>query len=1093
MSGPPQLGDRDQEAVFEELIERADAYTEGWDPQTPDAGRALVRIFSGFEADLRTRLAELPAKHRLAFLDALDFDRRPPQAATAPLSFQVSTDLDRNVAIPAGTQAVAETEPGSPQLFELPQDGGFEATGARITDVVTVDPSADRIVFHDDLPAGDGPVRLFAGDDRQDHALYLGSADALTLDAGSSFSIALTVSGDADRVFDAVEWEYYGIGPDGSAGWHLLDESTEGDRPDEDVGVEQLQERLQSRSTTNDPATADGRRSARAFTLPGPTVEHAVDGTTSRWIRCRRRPSCRSVSATIRSIEIHVGSAEGHEPDQLLANDVPLSPSEPIRPFGRMPHPPATFYVSCEEAFTKPGGIVDLEFVTPDTTQEDATASNESTDEESRTQQTAVVGGPPHLSWEYWNGEGWTRLASVEDETAALTTGGRVSFTVPDDLEPTTVSGHENVWVRCRLVSGSYGRPQFSVTDDGARGQPVSEPDEPVFDELTIHYDRGEHPFETVRRHDNAAYSDDLADRPGSYPAFCDLSDETQTVYFGFDDTVRDGPLTLFVPIEDATYPPTFDTGVQWEYCTDPAADEWESLDVSDRTAGLTERGIVTFTLPTPTRSMPRFGRERHWIRARLTKDEFDRPDASTAAEAGSLVFDGDDSSGSRDGATGSASGADPAPSAIDSAPLPSDSEPSEGVPAASMDPGAATSTTARTAPPPVLDGLHLNTQWAYNTTTIENEILGSSDGSHEQSFGCSHAPLIDVEVWVDEHSALSAGERRRLRQTRPEDVDPEYDARGECTAFWVRWESVSDFLASGPMDRHYVSNRTLGVVQFGDGDAGAIPPAGTDNVRATFTTGGGRDGIVDAGTITTLNSAIALVESVTNPMPADGGADTESTDSLVDRATNRLKHRGRAVTPRDYEQVATAAFPELAVVACDPSLDRRAGEPRVTVLIVPQTEREKPVPSMALKHRVRDVLCERAPASLVADEAADIVVRGPNYCELSVEATVRATAVKSVSQLKRTVEARLDDYLHPLSGDDGTGWAFGELPDAASLAEIVADVEAVADVLAFDVALSGPGTRRQLSHHDDGPSLPRDTLPCSGAHDLTVTVEGDP
>ncbi|ELZ10097.1 hypothetical protein C479_09880 [Halovivax asiaticus JCM 14624] len=1046
MSQGPRLGDRDQEAVFETLLERADAYTEAWDPRTPDAGRALVRIFSQFEADLRTRLAEVPEKHRLAFLDALDFDRRPPQAARVPLTFQVSTDLDRNVAIPAGTQAVAETGSGEPQVFELPQEGGFEATGARLADLVAVDPSTDRIVAHDELVDDDGPVTLFDGENRQAHVLYLGSDAALTLDSGSSFTLSLTTADDADRVFDAVEWEYYGVDSDGDEGWHPLTESTEGEWADEDVGVERLQERLQSRSATGDRFEAtDSRHAARTFRLPGSTVEHTVAGTTSRWIRCRRREASRSLSATIRSLAIHVGCPDGREPDQLLSNDVPLSPTETLRPFGRMPHPPATFYVSCEEAFTKPGGVVELEFVPPSDGDGAVSATDTGgADNDAGLAAGGVVGGPPHLSWEYWNGDGWTRLTSVTDETDALTTGGRVSFDVPDDIEPTTVSGHENVWIRSRLVSGSYGQPQFDVTDDGERGRRVSDADEPVFEELVVHYDRGERPFEAVFRHNNASYSEDLAPRDGSFAAFRDLADETQTVYVGFDEPLRDGPLSLFVPVEDAPYPPSFDTAVQWEYCPDPASGEWEPLDVVDRTAGLTERGMVTFTLPTPTRPLSLFGRERHWIRARVTKDEFDLSAGSMANASTSPASD------------------------------------------------EATAASDRTAPPPVLDGLYNNTGWAYNTTTIEDEILGSSDGSHEQSFGCSHAPLIDVDVWVDEHATLSAGERRRLRETRPADVDPEYDARGECSAFWVRWQAVEDFLDSGPMDRHYVSNRTLGVIQFGDGDAGAIPPSGTDNVRATFTTGGGQDGTVEAGAVTTLNSSIALVESVTNPMAADGGADTESTATLVSRATNRLKHRGRAVTPSDYEQVAMATFPELAVVSCDPSLDRRAGESRVTVLIVPQTDREKPVPSVALKHRVREALYDRAPASVAADDGADIVVRGPGYCEVSVEATVEATGVKSVSQLKRTISSRLDAYLHPLSGNDGDGWPFGELPEPQVLADIVADVEAVADVLAFDVTLSGSGDRRTLSRHDEHRSLPRDTLPCSGSHDLTVTMEVD-
>ncbi|MBZ6495315.1 putative baseplate assembly protein [Natrinema longum] len=1059
MSGQPIVDDRDQEALYAELQRLADQYTDSWDPGTDDNATVLLRIFSQLGADVIRRLNDVPAKHRIAFLDALGFDRRPPQAARLPLTFEVSTDIDRNVAIPGGTQAVAEPGDGATRIFEIPQDEGFEATGASLTDAIAVDPADDRIVDHGPVRTAAEPVELLTGENVQEHVLYLAHDDLLNLEAGSPITITAETTPDSPLPETDLVWEYYGEDDD-TEGWYPLEERTDDESADDDPGLDALQERLQSGSSGR--STDDGRIE-REFRLPGKTVQHAVDGVESRWLRCRIAdddPDPAAFSLRLRSISASVGRDTrdgGLTPDSLLSNDVPLSTDEgDIRPLGRLPQPPSTFYVASEEAFTKRGGVVEVRFDPPagpdadpdgddleDVTDADAIdgvdigAGDDETDA-SPAAGVGVLDGPPTLSWEYWTGSGWSRLTVLEDETNALRSAGHVRFTVPEDIEPTSVSGHENVWIRVRLVSGNYGQPSFGVTDAGTRGSLVDSPDPPRFGDVSIQYDRGRQPFERIRTKNNGSISDDLAKREGALTPFEELSDETQTLYLGFDEPLRDGPLTFFVPIEDVTYPRSFDPGMRWEYCEDPAADEWSKLTVQDRTGGLTERGIVRLTLPEPTTAFDRFGRQCHWIRARVTQDEFDRRSGSGRSSA--------DVDRQRE----------------------------------------------RTTAPPTLEGLYPNTQWAYNTRTIEDEVLGSSDGSHDQSFDCAHAPVIDLDLWVEESATLSTGQRRELLTERPDDVRRVTDAGGDVTECWVRWQQVADFLESEPSDRHYVVDRLDGTVSFGDGNRGRIPPSGQGNIMVTYTTGGGRDGNVAADTITDLKSSISLVEDVSNPKPADGGADAESMDALVARTTGQLKHRGRAVTPSDYERVATAEFRELSKVNCTPDGGGDGDAGGVTLLIVPHARREKPVPSMELKHRVRDALRERAPVSLVESEGSRIVVRGPQYAAVSVSVTVYTADSTSVSLLKGAIEERIDDYLHPLDGNGGEGWSFGQTPSTDALYDIVDGTDAVADVVELGATIDVAGEQTSLAGRDAPTTLPPDVLVCSGVHEVTVTMGGD-
>ncbi|WP_018258998.1 putative baseplate assembly protein [Halomicrobium katesii] len=1043
----PTIDERSEEELFEALLDRAEGYTTAWEPRSNDVGWTLMRIFSTFERSVRKRLNEVPDKQLLAFLDALDFDRRRPQAARAPLSFDISPDLDRNVPIPGGTTAIAEPSDGENQQFELTRDGGFEATPAELTDIITVAPDTDTIVDHHTGLEADH-IELFTGDNIQSHTLYMENESAFNLDEGSSFTCRIEANGEAQAVFDNTIWEYYGENPAGDVGWHQL-EVVEAEEVGDDAGVEALQAQLRENVAREEP---EGDEVAeQAFRVPGKITIHEVNGTESRWIRCNRQEQSDEIPRAIVSMSVHLSSSDredGVRPDMMLSNDMQLSADDDvIRPFGRNPHPPVMFSIACAEALTKPGATVEISFLSSG---EDDQTDPDSGDDSERTERgTGILAGPPQITWEYWNGEGWMRLESVTDRTDSLQKEGSVVFEVPDDIGSTSVAGHENVWIRGRLVSGNYGQPTFKQPDDDAAGGLVGEPDEPVYDDVVIQYEQLDQEFQTVYGYNNASYSENLVLDDKPFTPFDPPPNPEQCVYFGFDDTLENGPLTLFIPVEDATYPPSFDTGVQWEYCTHPGQFEWEKLDVKDQTDGLTERGIVMLTFPTPTTAFELFDRECHWIRTRLTGDEFDvdSPKQAAKPESATTTEQSTDNSIERRAAE-------------------------------------------RSRSPPVLEGVYPNTQLAYNKVTVEDEKLGSSDGSHDQSFACAHAPVIDIDVWVDEFSTLSESECRRLGENRPETTQAEYDSRGELTAFWIQWTPTDDFLDSGPQDRHCVVNRTLGTVDFGDGDNGMIPPSGQDNIKTTYTTGGGRDGNVAAKTVTELKSSIALVDGVTNPLPADGGADIESTETLVTRSTNAIKHRNRAVTARDYENVAKAEFPELARVSCDP--EHSGDQTRVKILIVPETKREKPVPSIELKHRVRETLSANAPAAVTADDNTDIAVRGPGYTELSIQATVRATNVKSVSLLKTRAEQALDSHLHPLEGNGGDGWMFGELPTNGELTELLADVESVTDVSSFEATFEVGGERHSLVDQLGYQALPEDTLICSGSHRITVTLSGD-
>ena len=403
---------------------------------------------------------------------------------------------------------------------------------------------------------------------------------------------------------------------------------------------------------------------------------------------------------------------------------------------------------------------------------------------------------------------------------------------------------------------------------------------------------------------------------------------------------------------------------------------------------------------------------------------------------------------------------------------------------------------------PPVVLGLYPNTGWAYNVETVDGELLGSSDGTAGQSFAVASPPVTDEVLRVNELAALSEGERAQLLRTDPDRVEESTGPGGEPVAFWVEWTRVEDFRASGAEDRHYRLDPTAGRFTFGDGRRGRIPPRGADNVMIDYRTGGGAAGNVRAGAVTDLVSTIPFVDGVVNPEPGDAGADAETVDAVVERAPKELRDRNRAVSGGDFERLAMAASRKLARVRCIPSMDD-AGEYSpgwVTLLVVPDEARPKPVPSVELKDRVAASVSEHAPATLVAHggtrpEGSDarvpeLVVRGPSYVEVSVATTLRAGEVGSVSALEAAVVRALDAFLHPLTGGEaGDGWAFGELPCLSDLYALLEGVDGVDHVVDLELTFRGADESETVSEGEENPNVAADVLAFGGTH--AVAIDG--
>lgn len=345
------------------------------------------------------------------------------------------------------------------------------------------------------------------------------------------------------------------------------------------------------------------------------------------------------------------------------------------------------------------------------------------------------------------------------------------------------------------------------------------------------------------------------------------------------------------------------------------------------------------------------------------------------------------------------------------------------------------------------LKGIFPNTAWTAQASRIENEILGSSNATRNQEFTFLRTPVVSQEIWVKEPNAPSEEKREVILNEEGDGaIIEKKNAQGDTTEISIRWHEVEDFFNSKPTSRHYVIvDRVRGVIRFGDGEHGMIPPAGTNNIIADYLFGGGRAGNIEAAEISSLKSAVPFVKAAANYAPAGGGADMESLDETFRRGPQSLKNRNRAVTAEDYEWLTREASQFVARVKCLPNRNNEgqfeAGW--VTVIIVPDSKDERPQPNPQMLTGVANYLGQRCVNSVFAPR--HLHVTNPQYVEVGANVEIVPLSIDVIAAAEEKALKALKTFFHPLTGGaEGRGWEFGR---KICISEVFALLESIREI----------------------------------------------
>jgi hypothetical protein len=829
----------------------------------------------------------------------------------------------------------------------------------------------------------------------------------------------------------------------------------------------------------------------------------AIDVLVARyWLACRlaggktrdRLPVLKGVWGRRRiTITTDQGTAHDRVFNGVQGNTafVPVDLESEFFPFGQRPAKLDAFYLMSNEAFSKPRArvtiaVAGLEGIPDGVTSDDL---------------DALV-----VRWEYYSAKGWTLLGVTRragssasnglrfaDKTRAFTVGlkdeqtAAITFTVPNGTgqEPafkeTAVNGVAGCWIRATIIDGSYNVPAL------VEGQGVLNTGGYKF-----HEGRTYAPFIKQWSLAYTGYVSSTPERPltvwrsrvdGMLRDHCSALDGGKTVapfaakepgpafYMGFRKAFpAEATISLLMDLdEEEEGSLTKSPIVQWEYWNGSA---WMLLQFSDGTRGLVARGYLSFTAPKDHCLSTEFGRDAFWFRGRphsqLPRAAAGRTQFITAQDGqGKFTLDATGSGASErqeitrytwrlvssnppvadagedmeitlpyDRPTGKIWLTAAVPETDDGKPFRylwrviSQDEDRAGPP----------------APTPRLRSIRTNTVSALGAETIQDEVLGSSDGKPHQSFTLGRHPIHGEAVIAVLEADRPPKEQLAGLETALRQIDGKAEviltpagssAGGAGGGVWVRWQRVDDFADSSSVSRHYTLDPVTGELAFGDGKHGKIPPAGRDSIRAVrYGTLAGAAAIALAGAIAALRNPtgdLARIQGVTNLEAAVGGADAEKPEEIQERGPQTLKHRRRAVTQDGFEWMARNAAPnEIASAFVRPGYNARGVREAgwVTMLILPKDSSSQLKPRPALVRRVKGYLEERAPSCLLPGDGrpvSHVHVKGPEYITVSVTARIVPVQLQDADDVKLRVRGRLEQFLHPvLGGTAGDGWVTG-------------------------------------------------------------------
>ncbi len=608
----PKLDSRNEKDILSLIRQKSEVYTPEWrfDPDEPDAGVAIARIFSEMFYETIDRYNRFPDKCYLEFLNMQGVCAKPVSPSEGLAAVTLVDGAEDSVYISKDTQIFVDvTEPsGGDRRIVFESDSGFFATPAEITDIYMTDPVRDiitRTQTQEDNSAF--PLKLFGPEEKDNierHCFCISNEAVLLLKNLSEIKVKLSNTGmsfqDSENLKalanpEFAKWSY----SDGNM-VQQLNAVLEGDH----ILLSKTQEGEIIPTDLNGQPDANGKRWLFCNITPENDAEDIVAD--------RIRLNCRSV--------VDEELMRGIIPEHIFNNETELDNNNIGFCFGKEPSAFDSLYIACDEAFSKKGALVTVELnVSPMLIQDNNVTDGEDIDFNNKllidkADAQAVPFDDIYISdivWEYWNGFGWARLAVNGDiNPFSCTEGGAqkktIRFTCPDDFSPSIQNAHNSLWLRARIrsIENRYSTHARWLL--------------PLIKSMDIHFDYGDVYLDADSICVTGNCTVDTYEPKGakvSMRLFGLMPEKHHAVYFRFDKMPSGYPVNFYFDIIGSTGQ---NRVIEFEYLSGGRNGlvGWDELKYSDGTNSFENSGIISLYTPKDFVETTLFGQRGYWIRA---------------------------------------------------------------------------------------------------------------------------------------------------------------------------------------------------------------------------------------------------------------------------------------------------------------------------------------------------------------------------------------------------------------------------------------------------------------------------------------------
>lgn len=269
---------------------------------------------------------------------------------------------------------------------------------------------------------------------------------------------------------------------------------------------------------------------------------------------------------------------------------------------------------------------------------------------------------------------------------------------------------------------------------------------------------------------------------------------------------------------------------------------------------------------------------------------------------------------------------------------------------------------------------------------------------------------ILSNNKWVDLSDDMLQNETRRFLESGivkfkiPRDIDTSH-TRFTDGLIWIRAKSKRSYDAVCKIQGIY-TQAVLATFQNQDNDLSHL-----------------NNGL-EAKTIAKLITRVPQVKSVSQPYNSFDGKYKEADLEFYRRVSERLRHKHRAITQWDYEQLVLQEFPEVFKVKClnHTSENSYMAPGHVTLMVVPNIKNKnafdvyQPRVSRASLNKIQNYVNELNTMHVKAQ------VVNPNYKEATVETKVKFFEQYDETFYTQQLDEDIKKYISP--------WAFTDSKD---------------------------------------------------------------